>query len=82
MASRNVCGRRGANWLPRAAPESNRRKPVRTRFGRANEIHDLHLSAHLLELMATMHGKSGDLQSATQLLSIVTGVYDLSLIHI
>lgn len=45
-------------------------------FGRANEIHDLHLSAHLLELMATMHGKSGDLESATQLLSIVTGVYD------
>jgi len=45
-------------------------------FARSNKLADLHLSAHLLELRATLHGEMGDLDTATQLLSIVTGVYD------
>jgi tetratricopeptide (TPR) repeat protein len=45
-------------------------------FGISNGLVDLHLSTHLLELRATLHGERGDLDSATQLLSIVTGVYD------
>jgi tetratricopeptide (TPR) repeat protein len=45
-------------------------------FGRSGEIADPLLSAHLLELRATLHGEKGDLESAARLLSIVTGIYD------
>ncbi|MEA2558506.1 MAG: hypothetical protein QOH06_10 [Acidobacteriota bacterium] len=45
-------------------------------FGRSKEVSDPHLSAHLLDLRATLHAEMGELDSATRLLSIVTGVYD------
>jgi tetratricopeptide (TPR) repeat protein len=47
-------------------------------FGRANELGDLHLSAHLLELRATMYGATGRPGLAVPLLSMVTEVYDES----
>lgn len=45
-------------------------------FGRSDEIGDLHLTAHLLELRATLHAQMGDLDVATQLLSILAAAYD------
>lgn len=45
-------------------------------FGRSSEVGDLHLSAHLSELRATMCGASGDPESAARLLAAVTEVYD------
>lgn len=45
-------------------------------FGRASELGDLYLSAHLLELRATMYGATGRPALAVPLLAMVTEVYD------
>jgi tetratricopeptide (TPR) repeat protein len=45
-------------------------------FGRSDEIGDRRLSAHLLELRATLYGQTGDLDLAAQLLAIVARAYD------
>jgi len=45
-------------------------------FGRSNEVADLHLLAHLLDLKATLQNEMGDMGGAAQVLSIVTGIYD------